>query len=202
MSPNDDQPYFMRNFTIPDTPGMSPVAVEIDLHKGIWIEGKVTDEETKQPAAGVWLHYLPFLANPFAQATPEFGKGPGVQGGGRQDRYLTKADGSFRLVGLPGHAILGALSISRTKAYLKGAGTEAIPGMNKRGHYATYSNPVEAGRYFPSTLAEINPAESVDRIKVDLKLYPGKRVRLRIVDAQGEPVVGVKTGGRSGARRL
>ena len=70
--PNDDQPYFMQEVAVPDPPGLGAVPVEIDLHKGIWIEGKLTDKETGAPVAGAWLHYLPFLDNKFVQATPEF----------------------------------------------------------------------------------------------------------------------------------
>ena len=70
--PNDDQPYFMQELAVPDPPGLGAVPVEIGLHKGIWIEGKLTDKETGAPVAGAWLHYLPFLENKFAQATPEF----------------------------------------------------------------------------------------------------------------------------------
>ena len=70
--PNDDQPYFMQDVAVPDPPGIGAIPVEIDLHRGIWIEGKLTDKETGAPVAGAWLHYLPFLDNQFAQATPEF----------------------------------------------------------------------------------------------------------------------------------
>ena len=59
---------------VPDPPGIAPVSLEINLHKGIWIEGKVTDKETGKPVEGGRLQFLPFLDNAFAQATPEFGK--------------------------------------------------------------------------------------------------------------------------------
>ena len=73
--PNDDQPYFMQELAIPDPPGLGAIPVEVGLHKGLWIEGKLTDKETGSPVAGAWLHYLPFLENKFAQATPEFHRG-------------------------------------------------------------------------------------------------------------------------------
>ena len=133
---------------MPDPPGLGAIPVEVGLHKGIWIEGKLTDKETGTPVAGAWLHYLPFLENKFAQATPEFHGGGYTAGVGYQDRYQSKADGTYRLVGLPGRAIVGAV-VYTGKPYRRGAGSESIKGMNEHGHFATYSNPVTASRHFP-----------------------------------------------------
>lgn len=53
------------------------------------------------------LLYLPFLSNEYARALPEF------EGGHvhprYNSRYQTAADGSYRLVGLPGRAIVGVV---------------------------------------------------------------------------------------------
>ncbi len=194
--PNDDQPYFMQEFAVPDPPGIGPVAVEIGLHKGLWIEGKVTDKETGLPLAGGWLHYFPFLDNRFAQATPEFDRNGNTNGAGHQQRYLSRADGSYRLVGLPGRAIVGVVSHSE-KSYRQGNGAEAIKGMNEHGHFGTWNNPIMPGRYFPTSMKEINPPEGAEVVHLDLELDVGARVRLRVVDPQGNPVTGVKTAGRT-----
>ena len=199
--PNDDQPYFMQDVAVPDPPGIGAVPVEINLHKGIWIEGKITDKETGSPVAGAWLHYLPFLDNKFAQATPEFRGGVYTPGFGYQDRYQSKADGSYRLVGLPGRAIVGAV-VYTGKPYRRGAGSESIQGMNEHGHFATLNNPVTASRYFPTSMKEINPAEGTETVHLDIVLDPGAKVHLRVVDQQGKPVTGVKTGGRRDRGRL
>jgi beta-lactamase regulating signal transducer with metallopeptidase domain/protocatechuate 3,4-dioxygenase beta subunit len=193
--PNDDQPYFMQDVAVPDPPGIGAIPIEINLHKGIWIEGKLTDQETGSPVAGAWFHYLPFLDNKFAQATPEFRGGVYTPGFGCQDRYQSKADGSYRLVGLPGRAIVGAV-VYKGKPYRRGAGAESIKGMNEHGHFPTSSNPVTANRYFPTSMKEINPAEGTETVHLDIVLDPGAKVRLRVVDQQGKPVTGVKTGGR------
>jgi hypothetical protein len=165
------------------------------LHKGIWIEGKLTDKEKGSPVAGAFLHYLPFLDNKFVQATPEFRGGNHMPGFGYQDRYQSKADGSYRLVGLPGRAIVGAV-VYTGKPYRRGAGSESIKGMNEHGHFATVHNPITANRYFPTSMKEINPAEGTETVHLDLVLDPGTKVRLRVVDQQGKHVTGVKTGGR------
>jgi beta-lactamase regulating signal transducer with metallopeptidase domain len=193
--PNDDQPYFMQVVDVPDPSGLGPVTVQVGLHRGTWIEGKLTDKETGAPVAGAFLHYLPFLENRFAQATPEFRGGVYRAGSGYQDRYQSKADGTYRLVGVAGRAIVGAVVYSG-KLYRRGAGAETIEGMNEHGHFATASNPVTASRYFPTSMKEIDPTEGTEVVHLDLELDPGAKVRLRVVDQEAKPLTGVKTGGR------
>ncbi len=82
------------------------------------------------------------------------------------------------------------------KPYRRGAGAESIKGMNEHGDFATWSNPVSASRHFPTSMKEINPAEGTETVHLDITLDPGAKVHLRVVDQQGKPVTGVKTGGR------
>jgi hypothetical protein len=174
------------------------VSVEIALHRGIWIEGKVTEQATGKRVAGGWLHYMPFLENPFTRAIPEF-HDRNVDGHEFQDRYMTRADGTYRLVGLPGRAIVGVVTDNlRSKHYLKGAGSEAIKGMSKHGHFETYFNPVTPGRFFPTSMKEINPPEGTEVVHLDLELRTGASVHLRLVDPEGRPITGVKVAGRGG----
>jgi hypothetical protein len=198
--PNDDQPYLMQEVAMPDPPGLGAIPVEVGLHRGIQIEGKLTDKETGAPVVGAFLHYLPFLENKFALTIPEFHPGSYVDGTAHQQRYLSKADGTFRLVGLPGRAVVGAV-VYTGKPYRQGAGSESIQGMNQHGHFATFSNPVTATRLFPTTMKEINPAEGTETVHLDLTLDPGAKVHLRVVDQQGKPVIDVKAGGRSARDR-
>ena len=178
----------MRNILVPDSPGIEPVSMEVELHRGIWITGKVTDKKTGQPVKDVPVHYLPFLENTFAQATPEFGPNRSVPSI-HQDRYKTKPDGSYRLVGLPGHAIVGAAPFDRVP-YRFGYGSEAIKGMDERGHFATWWNPFPPGKEWPLSMKEINPAAGTEVVKVDLELDPGDSVRVRVVDPDGKPLSG------------
>ncbi len=196
--PNDDQHYFMQLLTVPDPPGIAPVSVEINLHQGIWIEGKVTDKVNGQPIPKAWMEYFPFLDNKYAQATPGFEKNGHVPAASSvQDRYQTKSDGTYRLVGLPGRAIIGVVVYSE-KPYLQGAGSELIQGMDKHGKFATYRNPVGPSKLFPATMKEINPPEGTQVVHLDLELFSGAKVRVRVVDPQGRPVTGVQAAGRSG----
>ncbi|MHB1558389.1 MAG: M56 family metallopeptidase [Isosphaeraceae bacterium] len=194
--PDDEQPYFMQELSVPDTAGLGPVAVEVVLHRGIFIEGKVTEKGTGKPVAGAFMHYFPFLDNTFAQQVPEFRRGGYTDGAGHQDRYKSKSDGSYRLVGLPGRAIVGAVDYSG-KPYRRGAGSESIKGMNKNGHFPVWNNPVPPGRYFPTSMKEITPDAKTETAHLDIEMDPGMNVGLRVVDPQGKPVEGMTAIGRA-----
>ena len=181
---------------MPDPPGAGPLAVEVALQRGIWIEGKVTEKATGKAGREARLHYLPFLENTFAQAHPVFDKNGNTDGVGFQDRYQTKADGTFRLVGLPGRAIVGA--VVHDKPFLQGAGSEAIKGMNKSGHFETYRNPINPWKLWPTVMKEINPPADAKVVHVDLQVTTGPSVRFTVVDPDGKPIAGLKTSGRSG----
>ena len=71
--PNVDQPYFVREMTVPISPGLAEVKVDIELHRGIWIEGRVTDHATGKPVVAI-INYWPFLSNKFARKFPEYRK--------------------------------------------------------------------------------------------------------------------------------
>jgi hypothetical protein len=194
--PNDEQPYFIQPVPVPDPPGTAPVQVEIALHKGIWIEGRVTEKATGEPVPGAWLFYLPFLANQFAQATPEFNRNGNGPGATHQDRYQTKSDGTYRLVGLAGRAIVGVQSHSK-KPYLMGDGAAEIKGMNQHGHFETWRNPVNPSKLWPTSMKEINPGAATKVVHLDFQLDSGANVRLRVIDAQGKPVTGLNLAGRT-----
>ena len=194
--PNDEQPYFMQELEVPDPPGAAPVSVELAVHAGIWIEGKLTEKATGKPVAEAWIHYFPFLENKFAQQHPVFDRHGNVDGTSFQQRYTTKSDGTFKLVGLPGRAIVGAMV--HGKPNLEGAGAEAIKGMNKSGHFETYRNPVPPGKLFPTIMREIDPPADAHVVHVDLEVTTGPSVRFTVVDPAGNPVAGLKTNGRSG----
>jgi beta-lactamase regulating signal transducer with metallopeptidase domain len=197
IRPNDDQPYLMRDVVVPDPEGMDPVPLHIELKPGIWITGKVIDRITRLPIEGVRLHYLPYLSNTYAQARPEFGENGNMMGD--QFRYKTNKDGSYRIVGLPGRAVVGAESV--LAPYRVGVGYEEIATANdnKNGHELFYSNPVTPSPRWPSVITEINPKEDIDSITLDFELDPGPAIQAKLVDDSKQPVEqGVQLYGFSG----
>lgn len=191
--PNDDQPYLMRRVPVPDPAGIEPVSMTIEVHRGVWITGRVTDKATGEGVPGVRMHYLPFRSNEFAQALPEFDSDGYMDGD--QMRYQTARDGTYRLVGLPGRAIVGAESI--LKPYRYGVGYEAIDGpkVGKSDWLLTYGNPINPSPKWPSVMRAIDPREGVEQVELDLQLDPGASIDIHLVDESGLPVVGAEIDG-------
>ncbi len=188
--PNDEQPYFMQDLELPDPGGMTPVEVEIGLHRGVWITGRVTERGTGKPAYGHIL-YMPYLDNPHAQKLKEFDSDLILSA---QLRYKPDADGRFRIVGLPGRAIVGVAAIG---AYRQGVGAEAIEGASAEGTFPTYGNPAPAGRTWPTAMRAVEiPAEASTTV-CDLELDRGETLAVELVDPQEKPLEHCKVTGRA-----
>jgi beta-lactamase regulating signal transducer with metallopeptidase domain len=188
--PNDDQPYLMREVKVPDTEGLGPITVDVELHRGVWITGRVTEKTTGRPVRAR-LYYLPFRSNASAKATPEFGDN--FNADGYQGRYESRGDGSYRLVGLPGRAIVGAECDLRE--YRVGVGADAIHDPLKEKHFDTYANPIHPGPSWPHVMKEINLPADAQSATVDLEVDPGQSMRVTMVDPDGKPIGGVDVDG-------
>jgi beta-lactamase regulating signal transducer with metallopeptidase domain/protocatechuate 3,4-dioxygenase beta subunit/5-hydroxyisourate hydrolase-like protein (transthyretin family) len=193
--PSDGVPYMMRRVEVPDPVGLGPAKMEIELHRGVLIEGQVTDKSTGEAVPGVRMHYLPLRSNEFAQALPEFDDDGNVDGD--QMRYQTDAEGRFQLIGLPGAAIIGAESAFQD--YRLGVGYDELTARKygKSDWIDTYRNPINPGPKWPSSMRQVDIPEDAGTFQVDLELDPGASVDLKIVDADGAPVTGVSIDGLS-----
>lgn len=96
--PRDDQPYFMREFKVPAGSGFETVKLDLDLNRGVLIEGRVTDKVSGVPLENTPMHYVPWPDIPHIKGTAE----ARMATTGPQDRYQTDRDGRYRLVGVPG----------------------------------------------------------------------------------------------------
>src|SRR5262249_38058309 len=85
---------------VPETGGLTPVTVDIDMVRGVVITGRVTDKETGKPVPG-GVRYVPLAGN------KEVGKLPGtdVHNDGAMS-YPLDAEGNFRIVAPPGLGIV------------------------------------------------------------------------------------------------
>jgi beta-lactamase regulating signal transducer with metallopeptidase domain len=193
--PADRQPYFMREVDVPDPPGFGAIALDVELHRGLLIRGRVTDRETGEPVPGTRLHYFPFLENEHAQAIPEFDERGNTDGD--QARYVSDAEGRYKVVVLPGRGLLGAES--PRGAYRRGVGFERIDPkvVDQRGYAKTWRNPVWASAKWPNTIVEVAPEEGIEGIVLDLELDPGLSLPVRVLDPEGRPLSEVTGVGRT-----
>jgi hypothetical protein len=188
ICPSDDQAYLVREVPIvPERTGLRAVTVDVQLHRAVWIQGRVTDKITGKPIAHAFVQYGPVLRNPFTFSLPEFDRSNGRRRMEGNVRYWTDADGRFRIPGLPGPALVGVSALRAN--YLRDIGLADIRVPVKDGLYETF------GFLFLSpngqnAIKEINPPADAREATCDLALVPGESVRLRLVDREGQPVHG------------
>jgi hypothetical protein len=186
IEPNKEQPYFVRELDVPGSPELGPIQFDVQLHRGIWITGRATDKITGK-AVMARVYYFPFLDNAFARKFPEFHD---ETMDGDEDLQWTRPDGRFRLVGLPGRAIVGVWAANVDSKYRSGVGAAEIRGLKKDGQFPTYREVIPAGTKWPDVLKEINPREGVEEVHCDLVLDPGQTMHVSLVDSKGKPVDG------------
>ena len=105
--PGNDQPYLVSLKDVPDSPGLDPVTADIELKRGIWIEGKITDKVTGKPVQ----QDLSYFAQPDNPNLDAYGYGSdGIT------RAATNEDGSYRLAGMPGP---GLVAVHAADGYLR-----------------------------------------------------------------------------------
>jgi beta-lactamase regulating signal transducer with metallopeptidase domain len=192
IAPDDNQPYFTRNLDVPDSPGVATVTLDVDLARGQWITGRVTDQVTGKPVFAR-VNYFPYLDNPNAKP-PEFRAD--IFGGGEEGRFHTRPDGSYRVLGLPGRAIVGVWAPQAS--YRKGVGASQIAGKNKDGAFRTYPHPFQANARLLNALKEVNAAAGSQSATCDFTLDPGSSIRVSLVDHSGKPVSGCTVLGQQG----
>ncbi len=154
--PGSDQPFFSQQAAVAVDAKLDPIPLDIGLHRGIWIAGRVTDKATGKPVSAV-VDWFPYRSNEFAQKrTPEFKPNGRRQG---WTNHRTSHDGTYRVVGLPGRAIVGAsANAPHNFSYRLGAGAENLDQAAAQGS-------MPAGM-LPRT---VWPADSSNRFQHSLK---------------------------------
>jgi protocatechuate 3,4-dioxygenase beta subunit len=174
--PGGDLPYLVRAADVPDRPGLEPVIVDVELRRGVWIEGKITDKVTGQPVRGA-VEYFALSSNPSVRDYP------GFAGGGTFDHVWAKEDGSYRVVGLPGP---GLVAVYRLGRYL-------VP-RERDDEYGTIDDSLNTSPYIISftsnysALARIDPPMGVDSVKRDVTLDPGWTITGVVLGPDGQPL--------------
>ena len=203
-APTLEQPYFPTRKQLESASGFDPITCDFALRRGRWIVGKVIDESTNAPpATATVVEYLPLRDNEHAKDHPNYD--PNVVLAAPAGRYHTSADGSFRVLAIPGAGILAAIAqednrISGPQIYVP-LSKDQVPKhlVQANGYLKTY-HPFIATEY--NALKEVNIPESQDETSCNLQLSRGLSRRLKFVDTQGSPVTGVRVLGRRSAAIL
>jgi protocatechuate 3,4-dioxygenase beta subunit len=180
--PGSEQPYVVTSKDVPEGVGLDPVTVDIDLKRGVWIEGKMTDKVTGKPLQGS-VEYFSLYSN------PNLGDYPGFDGTILFNTVAAKADGSYRVVGLPGPGLIGVY-------YHRGSYLRA---PDREDEYGTREESLEASPYHISftsnfnALARVDPAKGVEKVVRDVKLDPGWSFTATVLGPDGKPLAGART---------
>jgi hypothetical protein len=201
IAPPADRPYFAHDRIIDDQPGIGVMRLDIDLHRGVWITGRVTDKTTGDAVAAL-VQYAPFLSNKYA-SIPEYQVTEGVRFvQGSPGRGTTAADGTYRVVGLPGAGVVAV--VARDELYPKGQGADQIkvkdpppvtpdparPGAGPSfGTYQRWMGPASVTAVRGVELASADAAD-VKPAQVDFQLDGGNAVEITMSGPPGKTVSG------------
>ncbi|HXE56317.1 MAG TPA: hypothetical protein VN541_25040, partial [Tepidisphaeraceae bacterium] len=177
--PYDRAPYFTGEVQVPNSPGAQPVDVNIDLQPGLWVTGKITDQETGQPVPAQ-VEYIPFLSNRNGSRVFPSNMGLSQSPG----NCYTKVDGTYRVAALPGVGVIGVLS--HDPRYRKGAGEDRITERNPQGRIKAYSPGNMPGLF--NAVKEVIIAEGAAGATADVQLDPGGAILLTFTDPTGKPI--------------
>lgn len=186
-TPNDSQAYFMQSATVDDAPGLAPVEVSFSLHKGHWVTGRVTDKANGAPLPAR-LMYTTLIENEHTRALPEFSReNGGAYLQGYESRYETKSNGSYRVVAVPGQAIVSASCM--LPGYRSGSGFDKIELFKQKNAFVQLYQPApyENGT---SAVITVDVPENGDVIHADLQVDPGESIDVRVVNSDGTPALG------------
>jgi RNA polymerase sigma factor (sigma-70 family) len=181
--PGRDQPYVRAHKDIPDSHGLDPVATDIELKRGVWIEGKIMDKVTGQPLQG-FVEYFALHSNPNLRDYPGFdGTVLGLDGGVRANE-----DGSYRVVGLPGPGLVTVMW--HAGDHLRAPDRDDELGIKESTlstapYHLTHPNNYNA-------LARIDPPKGVDSVTRDVTLDPGRRFKGTVIGPDGQPLAGAR----------
>ncbi len=162
----EDQPYVRVNRPVGDPQGLGPVRADVELKRGVWIEGKVINRSSGRPVKAI-VQYLAFRDNPHVKDYPEAAIFKGITGSSEL-QYPTDADGRFRAVAPPGGGILVVRSLEPGYLTAKPLTPEAAGNVLDPPNFAYPAGPVpgpgadqparERGRGHPRYRLDPGPA--------------------------------------------
>jgi RNA polymerase sigma factor (sigma-70 family) len=190
--------YLPQSPTINDDKGLAPTRLDVRLVKGSVVKGRVIDKQTgKGLRASVRLAPLP--SNKVFGTRPEFSHYASNRTSRETDR-----DGNFRIVTIPGPAIL--LAQVGVPEMLYGERfchyRQAVPDPDHRDLFRAFDGSwviVTAGN--GNEFLSMEHADRVIDVKetgeteVDLFADPGVTAKIRVQDADGQPLAGARVAG-------
>ncbi|AGA31155.1 M56 family metallopeptidase [Singulisphaera acidiphila] len=185
---DDGPPYLAAAKSIGKEDGSKPIRRDFQLKRGVWVHGKVVDTSTgKGVHAGIAYYIMD--DNPYLKKYPQYDTiyaTPANQ---------TDADGTFKLIVMPGQGIIGARAWK--DSYRLGSGLEKLEELKLKndGGEIIRARPSHLIPTNYHTIVAINPGEGDESITCEIPLDPGRTVKGTIVGPDGAPLVGARLEG-------
>ena len=180
-----------RRVNLPDTSGYEPISADIRVAKGVVVTGRMLDGSNGKAVPGK-VNVGILSDNPFVRRRPEFDSA-------QENRVIsTSADGTFRIVTIPGPVLLtggpmGTLESMKYKPVLSDARyPQYFPNPGDPVYYSTGGSLSIIGGIFCKVL-EIKP--NAQLVTQDIILQPASEVPVRIQDTEGRPLTGAWAAG-------
>ena len=184
MATIDDRPYFEQRIKV----AKDERAIDVKLKKGIWITGKVTNEDGNPIESAVF--YFVNNSNPNRTSVPGFAGG--MERGWIVKYYMTKKDGSFRRVGFPGPGILAVRATGAdAEPYPMGVGAEGmkgLEGMEPQKMLDTSPSFVLTSNFH--RIVAVSPDKDDKTLEKNIQLQPDNVLRGQVFDNEGKPLSG------------
>jgi RNA polymerase sigma factor (sigma-70 family) len=195
--PGTGSEYMHRFEEVGDTEGFAPITQDLDLLRGVVVSGQVIDRSTGRPVRARVV-YAPLMNNPHFASTPGYAR-PQMHFTYRVDsrEMITGRDGRYQLTALPGP---GGLFVRASP----GMGTYTAPPLPSKEDREgdVYHEKAEVfmtiglGDIFPlpdlHAYRIIRPADDATELSADFALEPGLRRRGRLLDPDGQPLIGAR----------
>jgi hypothetical protein len=179
VRPGPGDPYLdLSRQMVTDTEGLKPIEVNLEVARGVVVQGRLIDKQTGRALPCDWVYYFPMPNNPHKR---------GAQG------LPSGTDNSFRITVPPGGGMIGVKVRGKSHPYLAARLAPSDKGkLVVRG---------EDGSQLGIPLSHFNAyrfvefPDGVASATVDLEVSPGITRKGELIDPDGRPVAGAKAHG-------
>jgi len=175
-----DQPYVVSARDVLDTPGLDPVTVDVELKRGVWITGKVTDKVTGQPCPGASVQYFTFYSNPNHSDYDGFAASIVFNFVGIKD------DGTYRVAGIPGPGLV-AVHLPFESGYLRVTDRDDEEWADNKELYGTSPFAIDHPNNY-CEIARVDPPKGVESVTRDITVDPGWDFSGTVLGPDGKPL--------------
>ena len=194
------RPYLRWSARIKDTPGLDPIRHDIQMTKGVVVTGRLLDRQTGKPVNG-HVRLAPLPDNKF------FGTKAAYNGYSSNRLSHSIENGKFRVVTIPGTAVVMAQAYDRTET-LGGKSVNpyrpAGPDPDHPRHFskdgdggytiATAGNSIE-GTDGSNAVKVLDLKPDAGPVEIDLYVDRGQTATLKVTDPDGKPLAGATVAG-------